>query len=35
MLRKNITPEITYNKVKRGYLKSLRFDELLEEGLAK
>lgn len=28
-------PEIAYNKVKRGYLKSSRFDELLEEGLAK
>ena len=35
MLRKNIHPEIAYNKVKRGYLKSSRFDELLEEGLAK
>ena len=32
---KTLSPEIAYNKVKRGYLKSSRFDELLEEGLAK
>ena len=34
LVERGFLEEIAYNKVKRGYLKSPRFDELLEEGLA-
>lgn len=35
LVERGFLDEIAYNKVKRGYLKSSRFDELLEEGVAK
>lgn len=35
LVERGFLEEIAYNKVKRGYLKSSHFDELLEEGLAK
>ena len=34
LVERGFLDEIAYNKVKRGYLKSSRFDELLEEGLS-
>ena len=34
LVERGFLDEIAYNKVKRGYLKSSRFDDLLEEGLS-
>jgi len=35
LVERGFLDEIAYNKVKRGYLKSSRFDELLDEASAR